>query len=181
MKKLTDIVKDMTGEVVCFGVKDEAIMNLLQRNKNTNAFLINREPRKSIFTRRKKVKIDGQKKGKKMNMKKIRKTFKKKSVDYILCDFNEIYDYFKYFIYDSTVINKGKLYLYGKSKYIDANRIGKRFERFHGEVTVSITGEDFLIIVDNHNSKGNWLKAKWYIIIDSFHNLGDMISAALIS
>ncbi len=181
MEKLTDIVKKMTGEVVCFGVKEENIINLLQKNQNVNAFLINREPRKSIFTRRKKVKIGNQKKGKKLNMKKIRKTFKKKSVDYIICDFNEIYDYFKYFIYDSTVINKGKLYLYGNSKYVDANRLGNRFKRFHSEVTVSITGEDFLIIVDNTNSKENWIKAKWYIIIDSFHNLGDMISAALIS
>lgn len=181
MKKLADIVKSMTGDVVCLGVKDTSIIHALEKNKKTDVFLIERELKKSIFSRKKKAKIKGQTKAKKVNMKKLRKTFKKKSVDYIICDFNEIFDYFKYFIYDSTVINKGKLYLYGYSKYIDANRIGERFKRFHSEVTVTVSGENFLIIVDNKNSKGNWLKAKWYIIIDTFHNIGDMISAALIS
>lgn len=178
MEKLTDIVKKFSGNVVCIGVTDGAIVKRLNANKAVSVYMIERDLKKSIFSRRKKAKVNG---GKKVNMKKLRKTFKKKSVDYIICNLNEVYDYFKYFIYDSVYINKKKLYIYGDSKYIDPNRLAKRFTRYRAKVEVTSSGNSFLIVVDNSSSHGNWLQSKWYILIDSFHNLGDMISVALTS
>lgn len=181
MKKISNVVKTFTGNVLCLGVQDEGILKNLGSNSKVNVYTIERNYTRSIFFRKKRSKVAKDKKGKKINMKKLRKTFKKKSIDYIVCDISEIYDYFKYFIYDSVVINKKKLYLYGDSKYIDPKVLGKRFERYHAKVEVSTSSTEFLLIIDNEFSRGNWLKAKWYIIVDTFHNLGDMISAALIS
>lgn len=181
MEKLSNIVKEFTGNVLCLGVKDDGILRNLGRNSNVDVYTIERKLSKNIFSKRKKAKVIKDEKGKKINIKKLRKTFKKKSVDYIVCDINEIYDYFKYFIYDSVIINKKKLYLYGESKYIDPNVLAKRFKRYHADAEVFISDDEFMIVVDNQESKGNWFKAKWYIVIDTFHNIGDMISAALIS
>lgn len=181
MEKLSSIVKEFTGNVLCIGVQDSAVLKTLERNSKASVYMIDRTIKKGIFSKRKRAKMAKDQKGKKINMKKLRKTFKKKSVDYIVCDINEIYDYFKYFLYDSVVINKKKLYLYGNSKYIDPHVLAKRFERYHASTTVTTSDDTFMLVVEQENSKGNWLKAKFYIIIDTFHNLGDMISAALIS
>ncbi len=181
MEKLSNIVKEFTGNVLCLGVKENSILKNLSNNDNISVYTIERKLSKRIFSKRKKAKVVKDEKGKKINIKKLRKTFKKKSIDYIVCDINEIYDYFKYFIYDSVVINKKKLYLYGDSKYIDPNVLAKRFERYYAKTEVFISDNQFIIIVDNETSKGSWMKSKCYIIVDTFHNMGDMISAALIS
>lgn len=178
MQKLAEIVKTFKGEVLCIGVEDTSILKALSHNNQVNVFTLDRKISTGLFFKKKKVKT---KSGKKVNMTKMRKSFKKKSIDYMVCDINSIYDYFKYFIYDSVVINKKKLYLYGYSKYLDPNTLAKRFERYHAKVEVSSQGNQFLLIIDNENSKGNWLKAKWYVLVDSFHNLGDLISTALTS
>jgi len=181
LENLISIVKQFTGNVVCLGVQDGRILRNLEQNKQVNVYTIERSRGKSIFSRKKKAHVK-ESKSKKVNMKKLRKTFKKKSVDYIVCDINEIYDYFKYFIYDSVVINKKKLYLYGESKYIDPKVLSKRFKRYHAKVTIiESSSTQFLLVVDNAESRGNWFQSKWYIVIDTFHNIGDMISAALIS
>ncbi len=181
MEKLADIVKTFTGNVLCLGVHEDSVLKNLGYNTKASVYTIERNFKKGIFSRGKKAKVAQDEKGKKINMKKLRKTFKKKSVDYIVCDISEIYDYFKYFIYDSVVINKKKLYLYGNSKYIDPQELAKRFKRYHANAVVSSVDNEFIIAVDNEFSRGNWFKAKWYVIIDTFHNMGDMISAALIS
>ncbi len=170
MENLISIVKQFTGNVVCLGVQDGRILKNLEQNKQVNVYTIERSRGKSIFSRKKKAHVK-ESKSKKVNMKKLRKTFKNKSVDYI-----------KYFIYDSVVINKKKLYLYGESKYIDPKVLSKRFKRYHAKVTIiESSSTQFLLVVDNAESRGNWFQSKWYIVIDTFHNIGDMISAALIS
>lgn len=179
MLNLADTVKEFSGNVVCLGVTENHILKNLGKNKNAVVFTIDRDPSKSLFFRHRKTKV--KEKGKKINIRKLRKTFKRKSVDYIVCNFNEISDSFKYFIYDSVVINRGTLYLYGDSKYVDAKQLSKRFKRFHAKAESFTSGDYFLIVVDNRTSRGNWIKYRWYLVVDTFHNLGDMISAALIS
>ncbi len=178
MERLKEDLKNFSGNVLCVGLKDKKMLNILMKNNTINLYSIDRNPAKGLFSRSKKAKMNG---SQKINMKKMRKKFKKKSVDYIVCNINEIYDYFKYFLYDSVYINRKKLYLYGESKYIDPNVLAKRFQRYHAKTFVETMGQEFLIIVDNEKSRCSFLKAKWYVIVDSFHNMGDMISQALIS
>lgn len=178
MERLNKDLKSFTGNVLCIGVTDQKIIRQLMKNSKISLYSIDRNPHKGLFSRNKKAKLNG---SQKINMKKLRKKFKKKSVDYIVCNLNEIYDYFKYFLYDSVYINRKKLYLYGSSKYIDPKVLAKRFERYHAKTFVETIGEEFLIIIHNEKSFGSFWKAKWYLLVDTFHNLGDMISQALIS
>ncbi len=179
MQNIKELAKNFKGNVLCIGVSDLSFLNQLSHMKSISVFTIQRNPSRSIFSRKRKKGL--REDGRKVNMKKLRKAFKKKSIDYLVCDISEIYDYFKYFLYDSVVINRGKTYLYGESKYIDPNVLARRFHRYHAKTKVETEGDSFLIIVDNKDSRGSWLLSRWYVIVDSFHNLGDMISAALIS
>ncbi len=179
MNSLKEEVRKFTGKVLCIGTFEDSILYSLRKNHKVEVYTIERTVSKGgLFRRQSKTRLQD---GKKVNMKKLRKRFKKKSIDYMLCNINDIYEYFKYFLYDSVYINKKELYVYGESKYIDPNVLAKRFQRYHATVEVSHSGDKFLLIVHNEHSKGNWLKAKFYVIVDTFHNMGDMISAALIS
>lgn len=178
MKKIVDETKNFFGNVLCIGIKDEKILTPLRKKEDLNVFTVDRNPKKGIFSRRKKAKT---KDGKIVNIKKLRKTFKKKSIDFMICDINEIYDYFKYFIGDSVIINRGKLYIYGTSAYIDPNVLAKRYKRYKASVEIIVDNDNFLLVINNKHSKTNWFKNRVLVFIDTFHNIGDMISTALIS
>ncbi len=182
MKNFIDTMKHLTGDVLCVGVSQNSILDALMKNNQVSVYSLNRAPGRQIFSRRKKrAKLKSKNKEKKVNIKKLSKAFPKKSVDYIVCDWNEVYDCFKYFLYQSVRINKKKTYLYGTSKYIDPYVVAKRFERYHATTTVTVEEDKFWIVIDNENSKVGFWKAKFFVIVDTFHNLGDMISTALIS
>jgi len=176
MKQIIDAAKNMNGKVVCVGVKDKELLGVLGKNKKADIFTIDRIIHKSLLFKNKKAYLPD---GKKINMKKIKKAFKKKSVDYVICDLNEIYEYFKYFLSNSVIINKKTLYIYGTSRFIDPNVLASRYHRYGATTETVIDGDEFIIIVDNSTSKTNWFKDRGYLIVDTFHNMGDMISTSL--
>jgi len=150
----------------------------LAKNKDADVLTINRIIKKSFFFKNKKLFMPD---GKKIKIKKLRKAFKKKTVDYIICDYNAIEDYFKYIIGNTVDINSKTLYIYGTATLTDPKDIAKRFERYNAEVKLTVNNEDFVIIVNNEKSKTNWFKNKLYFIKDTCHNIGDLISASLVS
>jgi len=178
MKEIYDDIKTLKGKVVCICVENDKILRLLSKNNDVDTFAINRIIKKSFFFRNKKLFMPD---GKKVKIKKLGKTFKKKTVDYMICDYNAIEDYFKYIIGNTVDINKKKLYLYGTATFTDPRDIAKRFERYNTDVKLIVDNDDFVIIVNNENSKTSWIKNKWYFIKDTCQNIGDMISASLVS
>lgn len=176
--RLIEDAKNFVGNVVCIGVKNEELLLALNKNKKASIFAVESCGKRTIFSSRKKAVT---KNGKKVNIKKLRKTFKNKSIDNLIYDINEMYEYFKYFIGDSIQITKGKIYLYGTSKFIDPKVLINRYKRYNTTAFLEVNGDNFVIVIDAENSKTNWFKNKFYLIIDTFHNIGDMISIALIS
>lgn len=175
--KLLDDAKKFTGNVVCVGVTNNDLLNVLAKNKKASVYTIDFTKRHGFLSRKKTKKVDG----KKVNIKKLKKTFKEKSIDNLVFDFNEMYDYFKYFISDSITIGCGKVYIYGESRFIDPKTLIKRYKRYCTEAFLEVDGDSFLIVIDVENAKTNWFKDKFYLVVDTFHNIGDMISVALIS
>ena len=57
----------------------------------------------------------------------------------------------------------------------------KRYKRYNTKAFLEVNGDSFTIVIDASNSKTNWFKNKFYLVVDTFHNIGDMISVALIS
>ena len=176
--RLLDDAKKFIGNVVCVGVRDDKLLLALKENKKASIFTIDIIGRRSLFRKRNKVKTDN---GKKINIKKLRKTFKNKSIDNLIYDLDEMYEYFKYFIGDSIIITRGKIYIYGSSKFIDPKALIKRYKRYNTTAFLEVNGDSFTIIIYASVSHTNWFKNKIYFVVDTFHNIGDMISAALIS
>lgn len=177
MDNLVNDINSLSGNVLGIGIEDDKLIKSLNKNKDINTFMIMRNPASSFFNR-KKARMDN---GKKVNMKKMKKIFNKKSVDYVICDFSSIKDFFKYFISNSIYINSKKLYLYGSVNDIDEDVVIKRYKRYNVTVEKIINEDEFLLIIDNTCSKNHFFRDKWYIIIDTFHNIGDLISSILIS
>ena len=82
---------------------------------------------------------------------------------------------------NSIYICKKKIYIYGNSDFITAEGVAKKFLRYTKNVKYIQNDTEYVVIVDCDNTKFSWFKEKLYIIIDTFHNLGDMISYILTS
>ena len=178
MKKIISDIHTFKGNVLCIGVTDDKILSGLNKNNNIGLYELSRpEPRK-IFSRRKRVKT---KNGKSVPIKKFRKIFKKKSIEYLIIDLNSVYDYYKYMSSNSIYVCNKKIYLYGSSKMITANDVGKKFKRYKTKVECVQDGDNYLVIVDSYLAKFSFMKEKYYLIIDSLINLSDMISYFLTS
>lgn len=178
MKRLYDELKDIKGNVLCICVSDNKIMKLLNKSNDVNLFEFNRNEKRKLFSKRKKVKLNNEKK---VNIKKFRKIFKKKKIDYIIIDVNNIYDYFKYMASNSIYVCKKKIYLYGKSDFISADSVSKKFKRYNANVESIQIDDEYLVVANVKNSKYSRFKEIFYLFIDTFINLGDMITFLLTS
>ena len=178
MKRIIDDIKSFKGNVVSIGIDDSKIKRAFEKNNQINVLELNIPEKRKLFSSRKKFKNS---KGKSIKIKKFRKFFEKKSVDYVLIDSNKIYDYFKYMASNSIYICKNKIYIFGNSDYVTAKTVARKFERYKTTIERIQIDNDYLVIVDCSKAKYNYFKEKFYLVIDSFHNLGDMISYFLTS
>ncbi len=178
MKRLLEDCTKMEGNVVCIGVEDKKIMKFLESNKKISLFQLSRPPKRKLFSRSKRMKISDDKS---VKIKKFRKLFKKKSIEYLIINLNSVYDYYKYMAGNSIYICNTKVYIYGCSDFVNAKAIAKKFKRYCTEVECIQIEEQYLVIIDVQKAKYNWLKNKFYIVIDTLHNLGDYISYFLTS
>ena len=127
--KLEEIIKKVEGNVltVCL---DQKLMNAFNNNNKINLYSIDSKKSKNIFKNKNKRKTN---KGKNINIKKLRKYMNKKSVDYLFCNMNEMYNYYKYFIKDSVYLNNNKLYIYLDKKIDKLLLICDRLVAGYGE------------------------------------------------
>ena len=172
-KKITDIIKNMDGNVLGIGIENEHFISALDKNnKITICNLMNLNAGKG--------KISSGKKNKTINIKKIRKKFKKKRVDYIICNINDIKDFTKTFVKDSVYINKNKLYIYGDTSY-DYELLVKKYKRYNTNINIDVDDSKFILTIDNSLSKTNFIKDTIYLIIDTINNLINLITNVLTS
>ncbi len=134
MKK---IIKNLSGSVLGIGINEELSL-LLNNNKNiSNLTLLE----KNSFS---KTKNKG-KKNKVIHIKKIKKYFKKNSLDYIICDFEVLNKYFNSFVNNAVVMCKNKIYFTNG----DVEKIKYRFKNYN----CSIKEINNLIEIDVSTSK----------------------------
>lgn len=172
-KKITDIIKNINGNVLGIGIDNEHFISALDNNnKITICNLMNLNSSNATKSRGKK--------GKTVNIKKIRKKFKKKRVDYIICNINDIKNFTKTFVKDSIYINKNKLYIYGNTDY-DYEILVKKYQRYKNSIDIDTSESKFILTIDNSKAKTNFIKDTMYLIIDSISNLFDLITNVLTS
>lgn len=159
-KELKKIIENLSGNVLGIGL-DEKLTNYISSNENIlecNLLESKVKGKKgSFFSRTKTIKI-----------KKIRKVFKKKKVDYIICNYQDISKYLNTFVKDSVYINKNKLYFYGD---VDIEIIKKKYSRYNTIIEIKNYKDSHIITIDNTKAKNNYFKDLYYRIADFFSNL----------
>ena len=174
--KLEEIIKKCTGNVLVIGL-DNKLLNSFNKNTLVNLFAINSNKSNGIFKKSKKKTTN---QGKSINIKKLRKYINKKSVDILICNMNEMIDYYKYFIRDSIYLNNNIIYIYATNE-IDKEFIIARYNRYNVKISNIGYKNGYIIKIDNTRGKNNFVKDKLYFIKDTFYNIAESIGNILIS
>ena len=175
--KIEELIKKSEGNVLSICL-DEKFNKTFELNKKINLYSIESNPSNLVFSRNKNKRKTN--KGKSINIKKLRKYINKKSVDYLFCNMNEMYSYYKYFIKDSIYLNNNKLYIYANEN-IDKELLIKNYSRYKVKIECVDYKNGFILIVDNTESKNNFIKDFIYFIKDTFYNIAEAIGNLLIS
>lgn len=174
MKIIYDIAKCTSGNVLVIG-KNEKIATILSNNERvTECNILSKNTRQKGKTTR-------IKKQKQIEIKKIRKIFKKKNVDFILCDNNEIKKYLKYFIKDSVYINKQILYIYNIIDTDELENIKNKYNRYTSKIEEIQDNNTTILKIDNTNTQNNIFKDKIYLISDTISEIIEQLSNIILN
>lgn len=175
-KTLEEIIKKIKGNVLVIGL-DDKLLTKFEKNNEVNLYSIYSNKSKNVFSKNKQKQTN---KGKVINIKKLRKYIKKKTADYIICNMDEIKDYYKYIIRDTIYINNNIIYIYS-SNDTDKEFIIDKYNRYNVNIETREYKNGYIIIIDNKNGKNNYIKDKLYFIKDTFYNIAEAIGNLLIS
>ena len=173
--KLSELIKKIEGNVLVIGL-DSKLIDSFDKNSNVNLFSISRTYNIGLS---KKSKMHTNK-GKNISIKKLKKYINKKSVDYMIINMNEIYDYYKYIIRDSIILNKGKIIVYSNND-IDKDFLIERFKRYNVKINYTEYKAGYILTIENHDNKKNIIKNIRYFIKDTFYNIAEFIGNILVS
>ena len=176
-KELIKIIKKLSGSVLSIGLEDELNEELEKNEKIIELDEINLINKKSgSIKTNKKIKS----KDKKINIKKLKKIYNKKKTEYIICNYEIMKRYMRYFVKDSVYINSKILYLYGISVK-EVKFIIKKYKRYNVLVKPVEEKDYFILEIDNTNSKNNIFKDIFYFIFDTLELISDLIGDFLIN
>jgi len=176
ISELKNICKDFSGSVLTIGMDFPTVQSVLDKNEN-----IKKNFSMTFNGKKRTKKYENGHRGKIVSIKRIRKIFKKKRIDYVLCNIEDIGKFLRTFIRDSVYINKNKLYIYGAKKDIDLELIEKRYGRYNTKIEVLELDNQLLIIIDNSKAKNNKFKDFFYNISDICYYLVNLIGDILIN
>lgn len=169
---LYNIAKCVSGNVLLIGVDDSKIFDII--NSNDKVLICN-----SLNNfKQKKMYCDSTttSKTKTIKVKKMKKIFKKKKVDFILCNSIEMKKHMKLFLSSSVYINSNMLYMYGNKNEVDYEELIKKYKRYCKDIKIEFKKDDFIIYIDNKNTKTNKIKDIFYYIIDTISNARNLIA-----
>lgn len=169
-EEIKRILKSIKGRVIAFGFKTDKFERILELNKNITSFDVLNE------VSRKKEKIFGR--SKKVNIKDLRKKYKKKGIDVIILNVDEMNKFMTYLIKETVYIGK-RLYLYGcKESVLSTLKKYKRYNVTYEEVDFK---DNLLVKLDISNGKNNKIKDSLYIIKDRTNDFLNMLTDFLTS
>lgn len=174
---LKNICKEISGNVITIGIDYKTVLDELDKNEK----IVNLYSMQFNGKKRSKKKEKGKKRDKIVSIKKIRKIFKKKRIDYIICNIEDINRFLRTFIRDSVYINKEKLYIYGSKNNIDLELIEKRYNRYNVTINITEYDKDVLVEIDNTKAFNNALKDIFYNVVDILYSIYNAIGDLLIN
>ena len=166
-------INNMKGSLLGIGIDDTNLLDAIEKNDKIDLCYI----LSNGGTTSKKFKLFKKGRTKKIKIKKLKKYFRKKSIDNILCDYNVVKKYYKTFVPNSIYINKGKLLIYGNIKELE--KIKEKYERYTDNIKIEKTNKSFILIIQGKNVKTNIFKTNFYKIKDSFNDGLDYLTEFL--
>lgn len=167
-------IKNMKGSLLGIGINDVSMLDAIENNDNIDlCYILSNGGR----AENKKFKLFKRGRTKKINIKKLKNHFRKKSIDYILCDYKVVRKFYKSFVPNSIYINKSNLLIYGNIKELD--KIKEKYERYTKDIKLEKNNKTFLLIINNKNVKTNIIKDTLYKIKDTFNDALDYLTKFL--
>ncbi len=175
MKKIKNELKlqinHMDGNILLIGNYDEEIQQLLLKKDIILSCdqLLKKERYKNNFS------YKGEK-TKKLNIKNLRKKYKKKGLNYMIVNAEDIMPYKNRFVRDSIYITKKSIYLIGNEDVLLV-----MYKRYSKQIEKIECLDGVIIKIDVSKSKSNKIKDFLYFVKDNLIDLGNAISDFLIS
>lgn len=166
MKELLEIIKNLDGKVLGIGLDEKLTKAIEDNDKIIECNLLNSYTKgKNKFSLFNKT----------IKIKKIRKVFKKKKINYVICNYDEIYKYFNTFIKDSIYINNKKIYYFGN---VDIELLKSKYNRYDTKIIIKNKN---LIEIDTSKAKNNFFKDIYYRLKDFKDKLIELIGDILMN
>ena len=166
-KVLLSEVKSFSGSVLGIGDISDEIVKSLNNNKKVTELNILSNKDYNIGS--------GLGKGKKISIKKLRK-FKKKRINYLLIDYENIDEYIKTIVKDSIYITSDYIYFVTNNK-----KIKKYYSRYSNDIKEININKSSIYVINSKDTKNNIFKEFIYSIIDSVDRMIEIITNLLLS
>lgn len=165
-KELEQIIKKIKGNLIGIGIKEEKILKLIEKNNDILEcnLLDCFEPDTKEKRKNKKIKI-----------RKLRKKFKKRKTNYIICNYDRIKEIENKIIYDTIYICNKEIFIYDKEKQ-ELENLTRRYSRYANvEIVNQKDGNIYKIIINKNikklDEKVNKIKDNIVSLIEFISNL----------
>lgn len=174
--ELVKVVKNLKGSLLGIGIENEKVINEINKNNSIlTCFLLENNKKRSVS----KLSFSG--KRKKANIKKLKKTFGKKRLNNVICNYEYSKKFMRQFVPGSVAINNGKLYLYGSMTDEEVENIKRKYNRYTKDIEIKKDKDECLIIINNENTSNKFFKDKLYSLMDFGENFMDILTNLLIN
>lgn len=164
--ELKEIFKTINGNLLLIGNYSDKIINTIEQNKN---ILVCDQLSNNDNTSKK-----GNKgKSKKINIKKIKKHYKRKNINNSVIDFEQVLPYKNTFIKDSSYITKNKIIIIVKE---DNDLIYKMYSRYTKNINKVDCLDGKIYVIETSKIKKNPIMNIIYLIQDTFIDIITIVS-----
>lgn len=175
LKNLERIITNIEGKLICIGLNDDYLINKISNNtKILYCDLLNSNSTSKSGKGKKK-------KTKNLSIDDFKKYYKKKNINYSICNINDIKKHLPKFIPNSIYINNTCIYIYGNKDSYDFKKLVKKYKRYNVEIDLKEEGDYCLLSINVKNSKNHFILDKIYFLLDSSEKLIEMISDLIVS
>lgn len=166
-QEIKKILKKLQGAILVVGLDSNEFMKVIDENKE----IVYCDFLNLISDNKKEEGSSGQV----LNIRKLRKKYKKNKFDYILVEINDVKDYLKYFVKDSIYLCKKKIYIFNN----DCEKLESMYQRYDVDIETKIVKNDRYLIIDVSRASNKLICDIGYFLYDTLVYLVDKLSEVL--
>lgn len=168
---ITSIIKKLKGSVLGFGLS-KTLMKEIKKNQNIiKCDLIDSDVIGDL---------EENKKAKKFHIKNLRKKFKKKKINYIICNYESVLKYQDKFIKDSIYLTNDTVIIYNLNEE-KKDVLNKKYNRYKTNINIIQTKNKYIMEINTSKAKNNKFKELYYSVIDFIIKIDNIITELLVN